>query len=175
MLVFLSLFLTAALAVIDQLLKILVVLQVKPQGTVTVIKGLLSWHYSENTGAAFGMMSNSRWFFIVVTAILMVACLYLLCTKYRNSVPAAFIFALILSGGIGNMIDRVANGFVVDYIYVSFFPAIFNFADCCVVVGAFLAIFALIYTDARAAKAQKTAQKAAQDAEPQNDPPSDEI
>ena len=168
MLVFLSLLGAAVLAVADQLIKGMVVLYVKPQGSMTVIEGLLTWVYSENTGAAFGMMSDSRWFFIVITAVMMLACLYLLFTKYRNSPVAAFIFALLLGGGVGNLIDRVANGFVVDYIYVSFFPAVFNFADCCVVVGAFLAIFALIYGDVRAARAEK-----AQQADEQNDTPNE--
>ena len=61
---------------------------------------------------------------------------------------------VILSGGLGNMIDRVRMGYVVDYIYLSFFPAIFNFADCCVVAGAILAVLGFLIAERRTAKAK---------------------
>ena len=67
---------------------------------------------------------------------------------------AGFVLALILSGGLGNMIDRVRMGYVVDYIYLSFFPAIFNFADCCVVAGAILAVLGFLIAERRTAKAK---------------------
>lgn len=170
MIVCLSLVLAAVLVVIDQWLKALVIQVVQPVGNIPFIEGLLTWKYSENTGAAFGMLSNQRWVFIVVTGILMAVCLYVMITKYRNNLFAGLVFALILGGGVGNMIDRVWNGYVVDYIFVSFFPAIFNFADCCVVVGAFLAAGALLISDYRAAKAEKAAAKAKEAAEEPESP-----
>ncbi len=136
MLVFFSLFTALLLVLIDQLTKALVVLQVKPVGDIPVIDGLLNWTYRENTGAAFSMFSDSRYVFLISTTVLMALCLYLLFFKYSKNALMCFIFALILGGGAGNMIDRLALGYVVDFIHVSFFSAIFNFADCCVTVGA---------------------------------------
>lgn len=136
MLVFFSLFTALLLVVIDYLTKALVVLKVKPVGDITVIEGWLKWSYRENTGAAFSMFSDSRYIFLISTTVLMALCLYLLFFKYRTNGLMCFIFALILGGGAGNMIDRVALGYVVDFIHLSFFSAIFNFADCCVTLGA---------------------------------------
>lgn len=151
-LVWISLFLAAALTALDQTLKTLVVATVKPVGSVSVIPGLLTWRYSENTGAAFGMMQNCRWIFLVVTIVLMSGCLYVLVKYFRRNAYACFVLALILSGGLGNMIDRVLQGYVVDYIYLSFFPAIFNFADCCVVLGAILAVVGYLISERRSVK-----------------------
>mgnify|MGYP000853006752 FL=1 len=154
MLIFVCLFLIAALTGLDQALKALVVAQVQPVGSVEVIPGLLRWQYSENTGAAFGILQDRRWVFLVVTAVLMALCVVALVRYYRQNVYACFVLALILSGGLGNMIDRVRMGYVVDYIYLSFFPAIFNFADCCVVAGAILAVLGFLIAERRTAKAK---------------------
>ncbi len=152
MLVLFSLILAAALTAVDQLLKQLVVLQLKPGRVVTVIPNLLTLFYSENRGAAFGMLANHRWVFIVVTVVLMAACLWALLTRYRRNAFACLALALILSGGLANMIDRVLQGYVVDYIFISFFPAVFNFADCCVVIGAIMALIGLFVAERRAHK-----------------------
>lgn len=161
MLVFFSLFTALLLVLIDQLTKELVVLQVKPVGDIPVIDGLLNWTYRENTGAAFSMFSDSRHVFLISTTVLMALCLYLLVTKYAKNGFMCFVFALILGGGAGNMIDRVAAGYVVDFIHLSFFSAIFNFADCCVTVGAsilFVAILGSIVKDFLEKKKKKMAQ-----------------
>ncbi|MBQ9083681.1 MAG: signal peptidase II [Clostridia bacterium] len=159
MLIFFSLFMAAALVVIDQLTKALVVLQVKPVGSIPVIEGWLNWTYRENTGAAFSMFSDNRGVFLVSTVMLMGLCLYLMFAHYSRNTWVCFTFSLILGGGLGNMIDRVAAGYVVDFIHVSFFPAIFNFADCCVTVGACI-LFVLILVgmgkDPKSKKGKKT-------------------
>ncbi len=166
MLIFFSLFTALLIVLIDQLTKALVVLQVKPVGDIPVIEGWLNWTYRENTGAAFSMFSDSRYVFLISTTVLMALCLYLLFFKYRNSGFMCFVFALILGGGAGNMIDRLALGYVVDFIHLSFFSAIFNFADCCVTVGASILAVAIIgsmvkeWLDNRKKKAAKQAQKA---------------
>ena len=88
--------------------------------------------------------------YLISTTVLMAMCLYLMVTKYAKNGFMCFVFALILGGGAGNMIDRVAAGYVVDFIHLSFFSAIFNFADCCVTVGAsilFVAILGSIVKD----------------------------
>ena len=132
--------------IIDQVIKYHVVLYLKPVADVEVIPGLFNLTYLENRGAAFGVLANQRCFFIVMTAVAMVVLLFLLFRFKRHNFISYTAISLIIGGGVGNLIDRVLNGFVVDYLHVSFFPPIFNFADCCVVVGTlFLFIFIFFF------------------------------
>lgn len=132
----------------DQLLKLLVVEYIKPVGSKTVIPGFFSLDYTQNTGAAFSMLEGKQWLFIVITLIvcaLIVICMF----RYENH--GFFSWAasiLIVGGGIGNVIDRILRGYVIDYLHISFFPAIFNFGDCCVTIGAvFFIIHILFFVD----------------------------
>ncbi len=123
----------------DQLIKYLTHTMLKPISTKVLIKGILSLTYVENRGAAFGMMQNSRWVFILLTFAIIFAI-----SAYRiRSGESGRLFnsaaVLLISGGIGNLIDRIFRGYVVDMIQVTFIDyPVFNFADCCVVVGAVL-------------------------------------
>lgn len=146
MLIFFSFIFTAALVAIDQLTKALAVLLIKPMKDIPVIEGWLYWSYRENTGAAFSMFSDDRYVFLISTTILMGLCLYLMLFKYSKNVLLCFTFSLVLGGGFGNMIDRLAMGYVVDFIHVPFFPAIFNFADCCITVGGVLLFLLILYS-----------------------------
>ena len=140
-----SVMVAALLIVIDQLVKIFVLEFLKPLGIVTAIDGLLEFTYVENTGVAFGLFQNTPWITLVATAIgCLVVTILALRYKYHNflSVSAA---VLIISGGIGNIIDRFIYGFVVDYIHVMFFDYVFNFADCCVSVGAVLLVGYILF------------------------------
>lgn len=145
---FLMIGLAVVLAVVDQILKYIVVQNLKPIGSYSLIPGLLDFTYVENRGAAFGILSNQRWFFIVTTAILMIAILILLFRYHHHTGLTYLASGLILGGGLGNMVDRVWLGYVVDYIHVSFFPPVFNFADCAVVIGtALFVIHVLFFAD----------------------------
>lgn len=142
LLAIIALLLSVLLAAADQLLKMLVVVYVKPVGEKPLIGGLLDLEYVENRGAAFSILQNQRWFFVAVTVAL---CVLIVALMFRYESQSAFSWAasvLILGGGLGNLADRLARGYVVDYIHVSFFPAIFNFGDACVTVGA---VFFLIH------------------------------
>lgn len=137
------------LIIIDRIAKWLTVNHLKPVGNIDLIPQILSLTYVENKGAAFGIMQNARWIFIIVTiAVLIALCVYIIKTK-----PQAKLFrwacVLIFAGAVGNLIDRIALGYVVDMIQVHFFNfPVFNFADCCVVVGtAILCIHILISKD----------------------------
>ncbi len=132
---------TALLLAADQILKHFVLLYLKPQGSVTVVKGFLELTYVENTGAAFGLLKNQIWLVKVITVAAFAAMVFLL-FRYKNHTVFSYItLALLLSGGIGNLLDRIFYGFVVDFIHVLFFDYIFNFADCCITVGAVLVVF----------------------------------
>lgn len=128
----------AFLAGIDQIIKMAVVKNIMPIGEKPVLKGILRLRYVENTGAIFGSLKNSTTILIVLTSLILAGCIFLLMTK---KIPNKLLFLsllLIVAGGIGNLIDRVARGYVIDYIEVLFVDfAIFNFADCFVTVGAF--------------------------------------
>lgn len=130
-----ALLLSAVLIAADQLFKMLVVQNVKPVGKIAVIPGIFDLFYLENRGAAFGMLQNQKWFFVLVTGTIT---LFIIFALFRYNNHEFFSYAasvLIIGGGIGNLIDRVRLSYVVDYLSFSFFPPIFNFADCCVTVG----------------------------------------
>ncbi len=94
--------------------------------------------YAENTGVAFGMFRDSNAFFLVFSAALVAALLFLRRRIERHGRLATVGLALVIGGALGNMYDRIAYGFVVDFFDFSFFPAVFNVADSGITVGAAL-------------------------------------
>lgn len=94
--------------------------------------------YAENTGVAFGMFRDSNTFFLVFSAVLVAVLLFLRRRIEKHGALPAVGLALVLSGALGNMFDRIAYGFVVDFFDFSFFPAVFNVADSAITVGAVL-------------------------------------
>ena len=141
----------------DQFTKALVVAYIKPNGPVTVVDGVLQMVYVENRGAAFGLMQNMRWFFVILTILACMALLYILFFYKHHDFFSRFACVLIIAGGIGNMIDRIKLSFVVDFISVSFFPPVFNFADCCIVVGVAAAILFVLRSEWKGGKKEKGA------------------
>ena len=138
----------AVLVWIDQLTKQCAVDMLRGEGAFTVIPGLLEFTYVENYGAAFGMLQNKTLFFLLLTGMAMAAFLgFLLFYKKHNWLTYA-ISTLIIAGGIGNMVDRAVQSYVVDFIHISFFPPVFNFADCCAVIGTCLVfVYVFFYMD----------------------------
>lgn len=127
---------TAALVGLDQLFKYLAVVYLQPVRELSVWPGIVGLRYVENDGAAFSILSGSQTFLILLTSAALIAlCWYLLTKRYSSKGEFAALL-LIFAGGIGNLIDRVRQGFVVDYIRVEFMNfAVFNFADCLVCIG----------------------------------------
>lgn len=137
---FIVLGLAALVAVIDQVIKYFVSAYLKPISSFEVIPGLFKFDYVENRGAAFGMLSDARWIFIAFTIIVTAIFIGVV---IKNSIKSKIFYAsaiLIIGGGIGNLIDRIFFGYVIDYLSVSFFPPVCNFADYCITVGAVLLI-----------------------------------
>ena len=141
---------SALLIIIDQATKYITVSKLKPLGSVEIIKGILSFTYVENKGAAFGILQNARWVFIIATIIIIAA---LIVYKIKFKVKSKIFdcsSALLISGGIANLIDRIFLGYVVDMIEVTFIDyPVFNFADCCVVVGAILLCIYVLKTETK--------------------------
>lgn len=147
-----ALLLAAAAVAADQLLKMLVVSRLKPVGDITVIPGFFHLTYVENPGAAFGILANQRWIFITLTFLICIAIVYAIFAYREHTFFSYCASILILAGGIGNIIDRLLHGYVVDYLHVLFFPFVFNFADCCVTVGTVLLIVHLLFFGEKRAK-----------------------
>ena len=124
------------IAVIDYLIKIMVMNNLKPVGSVDVIPGFFSLKYVENKGAAFGMLSNARWIFIIFTIVIIIALFYIIIKKNIHSKLFYISAVLIIGGGIGNLIDRIFYGYVVDYLSIIFFNHLCNVADYYITVGA---------------------------------------
>ena len=136
-----------ASVILDQVTKWLAVINLKGGGSVSVIGEILHFTYVENKGAAFGMMEDSRWVFMVISVIAIGALLFYL-IRFKPKSPLALIsLSMIAGGGIGNMIDRVWLGYVVDFIYIKIIDfAVFNVADSFVCVGtALLMVYILFF------------------------------
>ena len=161
------LLIVSGLVGIDQLTKWLSIQFLRRSDPVSVINGFFSLTYTENRGAAWSMFEGQRWLLIGVTsAMLLTLLLVLLSGRFRRHRMATFGGILVIAGGVGNLIDRVFRGFVVDFLQTDFidFP-IFNVADCFVVIGAVLLFVYFVFfyseTDSKRAKAPK--EVAAQD------------
>ena len=115
----------------------------KEVGSMEVIPGFLALTYAENKGAAFSMLSGARWFFIVVAAIFIGILWYMYKKNYFTTWWSKLGAVMIVAGTVGNAIDRVRYGYVVDMFEVLFIKfAIFNVADIFITVGA---VFFLLY------------------------------
>ena len=137
--------LSAVIVGVDQLIKYFVFNFLKPVGSVDVIPGLFSLDYVENKGAAFGMMANMRWVFIVFTIVVIAIILYVVFKKKITNKLFIASAILLIGGGIGNLIDRIFLGFVIDYLSISFFPPVCNFADYCITIGTVLLLVYLLF------------------------------
>ena len=130
---------------LDQISKLLVLAYLY-EGEVAIIKNVLHFTYVENRGMAFGLLADRRWIFLVASVIgIALVALYLF--KFTKRPLSQVALSLIVGGGIGNMIDRVRLGFVVDFIdfcAFDFWVWVFNVADAAVCVGAALFVLDLI-------------------------------
>ena len=141
------LWLSALLIGLDQATKWLAVSSLPYEQRIGFVPGFWNWHLTHNTGAAFSFLANAGgWqhgFFIalatLISVVLAVALRRIAREDWRNALP----FALIIAGALGNLVDRIRYGYVVDFVewYVGeFYWPVFNVADSCIVVGAVLMV-----------------------------------
>lgn len=146
----------ALLTATDQIIKYFVCKLLRPIGSKLLIDGVLQLTYVENNGAMMGMLKGKTVLMAVAAAIVLGILFFLIISK---KIKFGFIYCclvMVVSGGIGNIIDRIFRGFVVDYIEVLFVDFyVFNFADCLVTVGAFLIVGYEIYDLLRSSKKNK--------------------
>lgn len=132
--------------------------------SIPIIKNVFHLTYITNPGAAFGSLSGKRWFFMTAS-VLMIAALAVLILLWEDKSPLFYASAsMILGGGVGNMIDRVFYGEVVDFLDFCAFPRlwsyIFNLADAFVCVGVGLLMLYFILSEVRHAKEEKKKENA---------------
>lgn len=141
------------LIALDRLAKRLVMYGLAPHGVKTAISGVVSWVYTENRGAAFSMLSGRNILLIALSIALIAAlALYLFRHPNANSVLRHGLW-MIVAGGVGNLYDRIAYGYVVDFIRLDFIDfAIFNPADVFICIGAGLAVLAVLTAERKERK-----------------------
>ena len=147
---------------VDQIVKIIISSAMSVGETIPVIKDIFHFTYIRNEGAAFGMLSEHRWVFMIISSVAIVAmCIYLF-RFCKERMLTRIGIALVIGGGIGNMIDRIFLGYVVDMIdcrFIDFY--VFNVADSCVCVGAgivFLGVLLDTIKEIKESKAKKLAE-----------------
>jgi len=142
--IFIILFITAA----DRITKYLAAHSLKPLRTIPLLEGIFSLTYVENRGAAFGILQNRRWFLIVLPLVIITAIVLYLVTHRKDGLLTKISLAIILGGAVGNLIDRILLGYVVDMFQAVFidFP-VFNVADTAVVCGTILLAVQMLFLE----------------------------
>lgn len=144
---------------IDQISKYLVVIYMDLYQSIDIIPGVFRFTYIQNRGAAFGSMADNRWIFMILSSVAIIAILVYLFLKKPQSKLILSAIILLVGGGIGNMIDRIRLGYVIDFLDFCAFPKIwmwvFNIADAFVCVGAGLLALWFILDMIRESKEEK--------------------
>ncbi|MHC6179419.1 signal peptidase II [Clostridium sp. JNZ X4-2] len=133
---------------IDRMAKMWAIGSLTHVSQIVIIKNVFSFLYLENRGAAFGILQDKVYFLTFITILVVTGMIYYMLKYKPRSAMARISFSLIISGALGNLIDRLVYKYVVDFISIHFkdiyyFP-IFNIADVLVVVGTILLIFYLL-------------------------------
>lgn len=138
---------TIFIVAFDQLTKYLVVKNMSLYDEITVIGGFFKLYYVRNSGAGLGLFSNARWIFLTFTTIVIIAAVFLIVINYFDHPMALTSLIFILGGGIGNMIDRILMGEVVDFFQfqIKYFDFIFNIADAFITFGTVLFVIYYLF------------------------------
>lgn len=153
----LSIIVIFLLVAVDRALKIFMTAWLE-DGPIEVVAGFFRFRYLENTGAAFGMLGKATVVLSVVTAVVLVVMLYMLFFTKNISKLYKLSLIMIIAGGAGNLYDRIAYGYVVDFIeplFINF--AVFNFADILITLGCIMFFIAVLLFEKD--KATREAQK----------------
>ncbi len=136
------------LVTIDQVSKYYIISTMKLQDSIPVIKDVFEIHYIQNRGAAWGLFENQQFAFILCTVLAFIVgvVFYTRCVKANRFKVLQAMVVLILSGALGNCIDRVRFQYVIDFFYFKLinFP-VFNIADCYVTIGFFVTMLLILF------------------------------
>lgn len=131
---------------LDQITKIIAQSYLCGNEEVIAIPHVIGFTYVKNEGAAFGIFADNRWVFMIFSTVAIIIMMYVL-IRSKDRHPLFIIsLSMLVGGGIGNMIDRIVRGYVIDFfkfLFVKF--AVFNVADCFVTIGAILLAIYLIF------------------------------
>lgn len=130
-----------SIIILDQLTKQLVASTMEPGQSVTLVRNFLYITYVRNPGAAFGMFPYQTAFFITITLVVAVLILYYYRFLSEEQRWMRLGLSLQLGGALGNLIDRVASAYVIDFINFSIWPPVFNVADAAIVIGIGIFLF----------------------------------
>lgn len=151
---FLNMLFIAAIIILDQLVKFWAVMVLKPIHTIPLIDGVFHLTYAENFGAAFSIFEGKRWFFIAISVVLIIGIVFWLYSHRQSMYPMCrWALVMITGGAVGNLIDRIRFGFVVDMFDFRLinYP-IFNIADCFVVIGTAVLCCYILFIDGKKVK-----------------------
>lgn len=134
---------------LDQITKFYAVQLLKGNAPVVIIENFLRLNYVENFGAAFGILQNKKIFFIIITTIVVIGIIVYIKTNTNLTITMKIALAMVIGGAIGNLIDRVRLGYVIDFVDVNFwglydFP-VFNIADSSIVIATILICYLVIF------------------------------
>ena len=135
----------AAIAALDQLTKFLATRYLVGE-TVVLIPGWLQLHYITNDGMALSLFRGGRWGFVALTVVFLAFIIWVVAKKHIYKKPELWLLAAITGGAIGNFIDRIASGLVVDMISIPWFST-FNVADIFITVPAVLLVLYILFFD----------------------------
>lgn len=158
--IFVAILLVAMIIVLiaaDQIIKFWAVNSLEPIGSMDFIRfgdlEIFDLTYLENKGAIFGSMAGQRWFLVGFTSLVIAAGIFVLFRYMKRSKLLSTAIALFIAGGIGNLIDRIRFGYVVDMFEVKLFKfAIFNFADICVTFAFIMVLIYAVFIDPKIEK-----------------------
>jgi len=150
-----TIILALGVLVLDQVSKWLTVRYIKPIGSYPIIRDVFHLTYVENRGAAWGIFQNGRWFFVGITAVVCIAIIVFLIREKQIAPLLRVALSILLGGAIGNMIDRILYGYVVDMIHVKCIDyPVFNIADSATVIGTILLAWYILFQSGKTPEAK---------------------
>ncbi|QIH75664.1 lipoprotein signal peptidase [Macrococcoides canis] len=140
--------LSIVLILVDQLTKYMIVKSMEIGESISIIGDILKITSHRNYGAAWGMLQNQMMFFYIITVIVLIALCYFYYKEAADNLLMQYGLMLIFAGAIGNFIDRLFRGNVVDFIdtkIINYDFPIFNVADSCLTIGVFILLYELLF------------------------------
>ncbi|SDZ16818.1 signal peptidase II [Proteiniborus ethanoligenes] len=134
---------------LDQLTKFYAIKMLKGNEPIIIIRNFLQLNYVENFGAAFGILQNKKVFFVIMTLVVIIGIVVYMKTNTNLTFSMKLALAMVIGGAVGNLIDRIRLGYVVDFVDVNFwgiydFP-VFNLADSFIVIGTIILMYLVIF------------------------------
>ena len=139
-------FVIVAIIVLDQISKHMVKSQFMLNESIAVIENIFHLTYVRNFGAAFGILKHQKMFFVLLTTTVLIGIIVFIRKQSNIHSLVKWSLSLVVGGAVGNLIDRVVYGYVIDFFDFPIWP-VFNIADMAIVVGAFLLSYYLIFIE----------------------------